>query len=210
MAGPRVKYGFKLNATRDGLLVDEDKMQIVRRIFRMVGSDGHSMSAVYRTFERERIPTPGGGKRWDRAFFRLAIMDDVYKPHTYEEVEELVSPEVAACLDRDQLYGIWWYNRLRVRTRQVSEPSEYGRRYRREARFTDKPKEEWVAVPVPHAGIPREVVNTARVPSKVGRRFWELSGRILRCAECGHTTTNHTQVQRLQELGHESGLRADR
>jgi site-specific DNA recombinase len=191
MVGPRVKYGFKLNRTRDGLLVDEDKMQVVRRIFRMVGSEGHSMNAVFKTFERERIPTPGGGKRWDRAFFRVAILDDVYRPHTYEEVEELVSPEVAARLDREQLYGIWWYNRLRVRTRQVSEPSENGRRYRREARFTVKPKEEWVAVPVPYSGIPREVVDAARaaikdnrVPSKAKRRFWQLSGGIFRCYMC--------------------------
>jgi len=199
MAGPRVKYGFKLNASRDGLLVDEEKMRVVRRIFRMVGTEGHSMNAVFKTFERERLPTPGGGKHWDRAFFRIAILDDVYRPHTYQEVEKLVSPEVAAGLDREKLYGIWWYNRLRVRTRQVSEPSENGRRYRREARFTVKNKEEWVAVPVPYAGIPREVVDAARaairdnrVPSKAGRRFWELSGGILRCATCGHTTANHS------------------
>ena len=157
------------------------------------------MNAVFKTFERERLPTPGGGKHWDRAFFRIAISDDVYRPHTYQEIEKLVSPEVAAGLDREKLYGIWWYNRLRVCTRQVSEPSENGRRYRREARFTVKPKEEWVAVPVPYAGIPREVVDAARaaikdnrVPSKTGRRFWELSGGILRCAECGHTTANHS------------------
>jgi site-specific DNA recombinase len=199
MAGPRVKYGFKLNASRDGLLVDEEKMRVVRRIFRMVGTEGHSMNAVFKTFERERLPTPGGGKHWDRAFFRIAILDDVYKPHTYQEVEKLVSPEVAAGLDREKLYGIWWYNRLRVRTRQVSEASENGRRYRREARFTVKPKEEWVAVPVPYAGIPREVVDAARaaikdnrVPSKARRRFWELSGGILRCAECSHATANHS------------------
>jgi site-specific DNA recombinase len=140
MAGHRVKYGFKLNAARDGLLVDEENMAVVRRIFRMVGSEGYTMNAVFKTFERERIPTPGGGKHWDRAFFRVAILDDVYRPHTYEEVEALVSPDVAARLESEQLHGIWWYNRLRVRTRQVSEPSENGRRYRREARFTVKPK----------------------------------------------------------------------
>src|ERR687897_2717065 len=191
MAGPRVKYGFKLNNARDGLLVDEEKMRNVRRIFHMVGSEGNSLNAVHKAFERERIPTPGGGKRWDRAFFRIAILNDVYKPHTYEEIEELVSPEVAARLEREQLYGIWWYNRLRVRTRQVSEPSENGRRYRREARFTVKPKEEWVAVPVPYSGIPREVVDAARaaikdnrVPAKAKRRFWQLSGGIFRCYVC--------------------------
>jgi site-specific DNA recombinase len=201
MAGPRVKYGFRLNDARDGLLVDEEKMRIVRRIFRMVGAEGYSLSAVYKTFEREWIPTPGGGKRWDRAFFRIAILDDVYRPHTYEEAAELVSPEVAARLDRGRLYGIWWYNRLRVRTRQVSEPSEAGngRRYRKEARFTEKPKEEWVAVPVPYAGIPRELTDAARAaikdnrrPSSAGRRFWQLSGGILRCGVCGHSAATRS------------------
>src|SRR5215204_6212873 len=90
MATPRVKYGFKLNQARDGLLIDEEKMGNVRRIFRMVGAEGMSLNAVCKAFERERIPTPGGGKRWDRAFFRVAILDDAYRPHTYEEVEELV------------------------------------------------------------------------------------------------------------------------
>jgi Recombinase len=56
--------------------VDEDKMRNVRRIFRMV-AEGRSLNAVHKAFERERIPTPGGGKRWDRAFFRVAILDDV-------------------------------------------------------------------------------------------------------------------------------------
>jgi len=99
---------------------------------------------------------------------------------------------VATRLEREQLYGIWWYNRLRVRTRQVSEPSENGRRYRKEARFTVKPKEEWVAVPVPYSGIPREVVDAARaaikdnrVPSKARRRFWENHG-CLRCVPEAH------------------------
>jgi site-specific DNA recombinase len=199
MANHRVKYGFKLNATRDGLLVDEDKMRIVRRIFRMVGVEGHSMNGVFKALEREHVPTPGGGKHWDRSFFRTAILDDVYKPHAFEEVVDLVSAEVAAHLDPEQLYGIWWYNKLRVRTRQVSEPSENGRRYRTEARHTAKPKEEWVAVPVPHAGIPREVVDAARAaindnrrPPNAGRRFWELSGGILRCGTCGHTTATHS------------------
>jgi site-specific DNA recombinase len=199
MAGHRVKYGFRLNATRDGLLVDEEKMRTVRRIFHMVGVEGRAMNAVAKTLEREGVPTPDGGKRWDRAFFRIAILDDVYRPHTYEEIAELVSPEVAACLDRGQLYGIWWYNRLRVRTRQVSEPSENGRRYRKETRFTEKPREEWIGVPVPYSGIARGVADAAREaikenrsPSKAGRRFWQLSGSILRCGECGHATATHS------------------
>jgi len=209
MAGRRVKYGFKLNAARDGLVVDEEKMRIIRRIFRMVGEEGLSLNAVFTAFEREGIPTPGGGKHWDRSFFRLAIMDDAYSPHTYETILQMVSPDVAARLDPEGLYGVWWYNRLRVRTRQVSEPSQNGRRYRKEARFSVKPKEEWVAVPVPDAGIPRDLVDAAReaiadnrVPSKSGRRFWQLSGGVLRCGLCGRSMTTRSIRARAGDYDH--------
>lgn len=157
--------------------------------------EGASIYAIKATFEQERIPTPGGGKHWDRSFFRNCILDDVYKPHTFEEVAELVTPEVAARLDRTGLYGVWWFNRRRVQTRRVSEVSENGRRYRTESRRTRKPKDDWIAVPVPDSGIPREIVEAARtvikdnrVPSKAGRRFWELSGGIIRCGVCSGGT----------------------
>jgi site-specific DNA recombinase len=55
-------------------------------------------------------------------------------------------------------------------------------------------------VPVPDAGVPREVVeaakqglkDNARRPSKAAKRFWELSEGILRCGECGHTLRPNT------------------
>ena len=213
MAGRRVKYGFTLNAARDGLLVDEERMRVVRRIFRMIGVEGLSQNAVYNAFTREGIPTPGGGNHWDRAFFRLCIQDDAYRPHTYEEVEALVAPEVAARLDRDQLYGIWWFNRLRTSTRQVSVPSENrasgARRYRTEVRSWPKPKEEWVAVPVPDAGVPREVVDAAReaikdnhAPSKAGKRFWDLSGGVIRCGLCGNRMQTRSILARSKTYYH--------
>jgi len=66
--------------------------------------------------------------------------------------------------------------------------------YRQKSRYVFRPKEEWVGVPVPHSGIPAELVDAAReavrehsVPSAAGRREWDLSGGILRCADC---TTN--------------------
>jgi hypothetical protein len=47
-------------------------------------------------------------------------------------------------------------------------------------------------VPVPDAGIPKELVERARAAiennercSSAGRRFWELSGGVFRCVECG-------------------------
>ena len=56
-----------------------------------------------------------------------------------------------------------------------------------------------MAVPVPYSGIPREVADAARAaiednrrPSNAGRRLWELSGGILRCALCEHTTATRS------------------
>jgi hypothetical protein len=56
----------------------------------------------------------------------------------------------------------------------------------------DAPREEWIGVPVPDPGIPQEWVLAARKiieknekATNCGRRFWELTGGILRCAACG-------------------------
>jgi hypothetical protein len=174
----RVKYGFRLNETRDGYEVDEEQMSIVWRIFYMVGVEGKSHNAIMRLLEAEAVPTPGGGKRWDRSFFRACIFDDLYFPHTAEEVAAVVSPAVAADLNEDALYGLWWYSRLSSKTKQIREAGENGPVYRKETRRTKRDREEWVAVPVPYAGIPREIADAERSrikdnrrPSTAGRRF---------------------------------------
>jgi hypothetical protein len=61
-------------------------------------------------------------------------------------------------------------------------------------------RDEWIGIPVPE--IPAELVDAARTrmarnkaPSKNGRRYWELSGGIVRCSECGYvmgTTSSGT------------------
>jgi hypothetical protein len=95
-------------------------------------------------------------------------------------------------LDPDKRYGVWWFNRRGLESKQISEPSENGRRYRKAYRNYHKPKEEWIGVPVPDSGMPPEWVDAARerikdnrVPSKAGDRFWELSGGVARCKGCG-------------------------
>jgi len=203
MAGRSPRYGFRVNASRDGYEVDEEKMRVVRRIFRMV-AEGTTVRAIKLTFEREGIPTPKGVRFWDRSFFRNCVLDDVYRPHSFEEVATVVSPEVAAHLDPTRNYGLWWFNRRRMTSKPVSEVSENGRRYSRKYTSYTKPKEEWIAVPVPDSGIPRELVDAAReaikgnrVPSRAGERFWELSGGVGRCAECGRRLrTIHRRKQR--------------
>ncbi len=36
---------------------------------------------------------------------------DMYFPRTFEEVASVVSPDVAARLDREKPYGLWWAGR---------------------------------------------------------------------------------------------------
>jgi site-specific DNA recombinase len=147
---------------------------------------------VKKTLEAGDVPPPAGGRRWSTWVIRRFVLDDVYRPHSFREIERLVTEEVAARLDRTALYGIWWFNRERWTTRLVPESTEDGRVYRRSIRTVPKPREEWIAVPVPGSGVARRVVDAAREAVRANRwntrgtdRFWELSGGILRCGSCG-------------------------
>ena len=199
MAGPRPNYGFRYNNARDNYVVDEDAIQVIGRIFRMVGAEGQTMSATKSAFDREGVRPPCGGRFWSPKKIRDIIGDDVYRSHTYEEVESLVSPEVAARLDPEKRYWIWWFNGRRYETKQIGEAGTEGRRYRRQITITEKPRSEWIAVPVPDSGIPREWVDRAREaiwdnvrPSANADRVWELSGGVFRCGECGCRMMAHT------------------
>ena len=66
-------------------------MAVVKRIFRMVGTEGVAIRGVKRIFEREGLPTPEGKKIWGQFFIREAIRDDAYRPHSFEEIESLVA-----------------------------------------------------------------------------------------------------------------------
>ena len=185
------RYGFKVSATRDAYEVNEAEMEVVRRFFHMLGVERKSLNSVAKTPEHQGVHTPQGANYWDSSFFVKCVQDDVYKPHTFEEVTAMVSPELAGRLDPEKSYGLWWFNRRGVDIRQVSEPGPNGRRYRKTYRWYPKPKEEWIAVPVPDSRIPRDLVDAARQavkhnrrPARAGRRFWELTGGVTYCAGC--------------------------
>src|SRR5215203_1608989 len=204
VATKRSHYGFHYNASRDGYEVDEETMAVVKRIIRMVGTEGAAIRAVKRTFEREGLPTPEGKEIWGQLFIREAVRDDAYRPHSREEIEQLVakgqlSAEVASRLDPEKCYGIWWFNRRRTKTYQEAVSGPDGKRYKRRVKITPRPEEEWIAVPVPDSGIPREWIDLAREATKDNVKFsqnnnrpWELSGGIARCAECGWAMRAHT------------------
>ena len=190
-------YGFAYNEARDNYVVVEETMANVWRIFRMVGVEGHTIYAVKVAFDREGIPTPGGAAYWSKKTIRDVILDDSYKAHDATEIaslvaEGLLSEEVAARLDAEERYGIWWYNRRRVRRKQTSEMGPHGPVYRTRVASEEKPRKEWIAVPISNAGISRDWVDAAREAikynrpiSSAGRRLWPLSGGVFQCGGCG-------------------------
>jgi site-specific DNA recombinase len=196
--GPKANYGFKFNDTEDGLLVHQPEMRIVEKIFRMAAS-GMGPKAMQTRLYAEGIPSPTGKAMWPHRILKVQmVLNDLYKPHTYDEIAPLLSSEVAAKLDPNKLYGIWWYNRRNVSTNYESETDgNSGKRYVTRTSVRTRDEQEWIAVPVP-AYLPRKLVDQARLMmrSRTGlerkhqARQWELKG-ILRCS-CGQNMITNT------------------
>jgi Recombinase zinc beta ribbon domain/Recombinase len=193
----RAHYGFKHDETGESYVVDEEEMRVVRRIFCAI-AEGQTIYRVKRSLEIDGVAPPAngerGGKYWSAPYLRRVIDEDVYRPHSYAEVAELVTPEVAARLEESESYGIFWFNRTRTTRKRVSEagPGGAGREYRWRYSARKNPYEQRIAIPIPHSGIPREIVDTARAmvrtnkpPGKSARRFWEIPRGSVRCGDCG-------------------------
>ncbi len=183
--------------------VDEEKMSIVRRIFHLIGVDKVGVHGVITTFKREGILTPTGKKIWERAIVKRIVREDSYMPHSYNELKELLSPQVLAMVDPERTYGVYYFNRERVSTRPVTEDTPVGRVYKKKTKRAIKDKSEWIGIPVPDAGIPKVVVEAARQSleenrpsSKADDHFWELSGGIFRCGGCGRSMATHASYSK--------------
>jgi site-specific DNA recombinase len=202
-------YGFRYTSDREGYEVDPEQMDVVRRIFKMVGREGMKLHGAKKSLDGEGVPTPGRARYWNTNFIRSVVRDDVYKPHTYDELRAMVDAgqmtrDVFGRLVPAKRYGIWWYNVRRKQTRQVAEVGPDGSRvYVRRSQVSVKPRSEWIAVPVPDSGIPRDLVDAARDTIKNNQRsasrkhrFWELAGGITRCGGCGRVMYANTITNR--------------
>jgi site-specific DNA recombinase len=193
-------YGFRYNEARDGLVVYEPEMVVVEKIFRLA-EEGLGTTAIQRRLYNEKVAPPGGKATWSRRSIKQLVMSDVYKPHTHQEISELVTAEVAATLDPAWEYGVRWWNRQARKTRQVSEPDgNGGRRYCKRIAVAMRDRGEWIAVPVP-PWLPRRLVDQARDMMAAHRapdrtrlaRGWELRG-TMRCRSCGVLMGTHTST----------------
>src|SRR5829696_8612666 len=86
-------YGFRYNQARDGLIVYEPEMLVVEKIFRLA-AEGLGTKAIQTRLYREGVSSPTGKELWHRPVLKRMVLNDIYKPHTYEETVELVPKEV--------------------------------------------------------------------------------------------------------------------
>jgi site-specific DNA recombinase len=195
----RAAFGFDFNAARDNYVVNPEQMEVANHLFYMAGVEKKTIYAIKHELERRCIRTPSGKPVWDHSYIRGFLLNDLYKAHTFEEIREIVSPAVAASLDPEARYGVWWSGKRSFERKLVSKNGPEGRSYKYRYKVKERAPEERIGVPVPDPGIPREWVDAARAaiknnrrPAAAGDREWELSGGILRCAECGRAMSART------------------
>ncbi len=194
-------YGFRYSADA-GIVLFDPEMVVLEKIFRWA-ADGLGSRAIQGRLMREGIPSPAGKQGWSKTTVKRFVLSDTYRPHSYEQIARLVSPEVVATLDSEGSYGVRWWNRSDQKGCQISEPDgEGGRRYRRKTSYALRDPEEWVAVPVPTSPrLPLDLVDNARAAMMSHRaperknltRSWQLRG-VLRCS-CGASMGTHTATR---------------
>src|SRR5215210_3130665 len=193
IAGHTPPYGFVYNEARDNLVPDEGQMRVAQRILRELAG-GASVFGISQALMREGVPAPRSGDNWNHAAIRRVALSDLYARHTTDELRGMVSAEVAARLDPDDEYGIWYFNTKRTTRSYVSRVGPNGKEYAERQRTRAKPKEEWIAVPVPPGeghGVPRGTVDAARETMRSRARHyretsrvWELAGGVFYCVHC--------------------------
>jgi site-specific DNA recombinase len=193
----RAPLGFRYRPDRKALEIEPERMVVARRIFEMA-AEGNSLLAIKKALERDGVPTPTGKRLWSLGTLHQIVNNEVYRSRSVEELRAIVSDGVADKLDPGKRYGVWWWGRKRHHQQYDRELGLDGeKRYRKGSRTEELPREQWVAIPVPDCGLPPELVDAARTARAEYRRpattgyFWQLSGGIMRCGECGHAMSGN-------------------
>jgi site-specific DNA recombinase len=207
--GSKPPYGFTYDEDDGGaLLPHPPEAEVLRRIFSHV-AEGGSMHSACAGLNRDRVPTPGGAATWNKTTIRNLLLSPLYRPLSAAEVAQgsLVAPDVAAALDPGGTFGLWAWNKRKTTREKVAEAGPEGVCYRNRYTVERRDPSEWMHAPVEigSLGLERAVVDLARAavedrrrrkPATGGGRFFELSGGIGRCQECGATLSPRTTRSR--------------
>lgn len=166
------------------------------------------------------VSEPGGG-RWEPHPVEADVVARIYQWYTAEQLtihaivdrlnalETLAPPRgrrwsystVQAILKQPAYTGRAYYNRTRTCHEAVGRPRKHGRGRRRTPTHVERPRAEWIEVPVPalldeatwHQAQERLSMNKQFAPRNNKRHFYLLRG-LLVCATCGRTLAGRTSA----------------
>jgi hypothetical protein len=143
---------------------------------------GDSLYSIVQHLTEIGAPTPGDGQ-WHATTLREIILNDTYT-------------------------GTLWWGKERVTTTPVSRMENGERTYKNKVLRENRPRSEWIAIPVPASGISTETITRARenikgnikAVSKNSDRVWELSGGVGICSECGFRMVAYTSLNPVKKI----------
>lgn len=173
-------YGYvRKTEDRDAYYeVDEVQAAVVRAIFAAYCQEGLSMYAITRRLTAQQAPTRNGG-RWDPATLRKLLRNPAY-------------------------VGKAAYGKFAPSTRQriTRRVRQAGRLPRRDQARRERPREEWVEIPVPPL-VSDETFAWAQAQLEHNRRFARrhtktpsLLQGLLVCGQCGYAIHRKRGVYR--------------
>ncbi len=172
------RYVKKTDQADASYVVDEAEAALVRQVFAAYTQDALSMYAIVRRLTERQVPTRNGG-RWDPATIRKMLRNPAY-------IGKAGFGKSAPSTRRRITRRVRLAGRLPVR--------DQARR--------DRPREEWVEIPVPalvseetFAWAQAQLAQNTRFARRRTKRPTLLQG-LLVCAQCGYAVCRRRGVYR--------------
>lgn len=128
-------YGYRYNRESRTYEVHEAEAEVVRQMFHWVANEGLTMRAVARRLNKLGVPTVRSAESWGPTAVRSILRNELYT-------------------------GVWHYNKRRSMLPRKRRPgAAASRRPNSKTRAVLRPRDEWIAVPVP-ALITSEMFQT--------------------------------------------------
>ena len=187
LAPPVTPYGYTYAARKYGgdgqIRVHEEEAAMIRQVFEWYAEDGGNVYRVQRKLNASMWKPRG--QHWNVAAITRILRNEWYIGRAY-------------------------YNRTTRRPRDRA-PGESSESQRRKFIVTERPRSEWIEVPVPaivdEALFARVQQRMAENRKFAKRRQWRrgtyLLKGLLKCGVCGYSCAGITQVTRKKEVDYE-------
>jgi site-specific DNA recombinase len=189
--GARPPYGYRVKTEphKQWLIIDDEEAVIVTMVFQWYtgnGSDGHplAINAIKKRLTEMGIPTGGDksehvAKKQKHGIWTAGMVRHILTSETY--------------------IGTWHYGKTQIVKDTALPRRKPGKKQSMGTKQVPRPREEWIAVPVP-AIIDRAIFEVAQQRLAKNPRFAAgrpaihpyMLSRRLRCANCGYTMRGKT------------------